>query len=85
MQSSWRRGTGRKFFFDEQAQTPFFNYTGRDGAEHVVWFEDARSILAKLDLMDAFALRGGEYWNLMRPFEQNWALVNALYNIRKIV
>ena len=76
---------GAEIFFDEQAQTPFFNYTGRDGAEHVVWFEDARSILAKLDLMDAFALRGGEYWNLMRPFEQNWALVNALYSIRKIV
>lgn len=76
---------GAEILFDERAQTPYFHYTGRSGAEHVVWFEDARSMLAKYDLMDERELRGGEYWNLMRPFEQNWAMVNALYDIRKIV
>ncbi len=27
--------------FDETAQTPWFSYTGMDGAVHQVWFEDA--------------------------------------------
>lgn len=76
---------GAQIFFDEQAQTPYFHYAGQNGSEHVVWFEDARSILAKYDLMDEYGLYGGEYWNLMRPFEQNWVMVNALYDIRKIV
>ena len=76
---------GAEIRFDEQAQSPYFNYVSGSGAEHVVWFEDARSILKKLDLIDEFGLSGGQYWNLMRPLEQNWALVNSLYDIRKIV
>ena len=36
--------------FDDQAQSPWFRYVDVDGREHEVWFEDARSIRAKLDL-----------------------------------
>lgn len=61
--------------FDEVAQTPFYRYTGEDGAEHEVWFEDARSLQAKFDLMKEFELRGATYWQLMSFFKVNWLLL----------
>ena len=35
-----------------------FNYYADDGRQHEVWFEDARSILAKLSLANEFGLGG---------------------------
>ena len=70
--------------FDETAYSPTFSY--RSGThEHVVWFEDVRSISGKFDLLEEFALKGGGYWNVMRSFAQNWAFVSARYRIEKIV
>lgn len=71
--------------FDALAQSPWFNYWDAQGNQHVVWFEDVRSIQAKYDLIEEFGLLGGGYWNIMRPFAQNWAFVNARYDIRKVV
>ena len=69
--------------YDERAQAPWFRYVDGNGREHEVWFEDARSIRAKLDLAREYGLYGVGYWNLMRPFPQNWVVLNALYNIRE--
>jgi spore germination protein len=71
--------------FDETAQSPFFYYTSQEGFRHVVWFEDVRSIQAKWNLIDENSLLGAGYWSVMRPFAQNWAYINGLYTIRKIV
>lgn len=68
--------------YDESAQSPWFRYMDEQGREHEVWFEDARSIRAKLALTQEYGLYGVGYWNLMRPFPQNWLVLNALYNIR---
>lgn len=73
-----------QILFDETAQSPYFYYTGSDGQEHVVWFEDARSIAAKLRLGIGKNLRGASYWNLMRAFPQNWAVVNSLISVVRI-
>lgn len=70
--------------FDPAAQSPYYNYWDGSGAEHVVWFEDIRSIRAKYALIDEFGLRGGGYWNVMRPFQQNWAYLAARFHIRKV-
>ena len=43
-----------------------------------VWFEDVRSIYAKLQLAAEKDIRGVGYWNLMRPFRANWLLVNQM-------
>lgn len=67
--------------FDQAAQSPWFRYVDGQGREHEVWFEDARSIRAKLELARSRSLYGVGYWNLMRPFPQNWALLNSLYEI----
>ncbi len=73
---------GAEIRFDETAQAPFFNYYDDERRQHVVWFEDARSIDAKLALPIEYGLQGVSYWNVMRWFPQNWAVLNALYNIR---
>ncbi|MGM9522216.1 MAG: LysM peptidoglycan-binding domain-containing protein [Oscillospiraceae bacterium] len=75
---------GANIQFDEIAQSPFFEYFA-DGRQHIVWFEDVRSIEAKLALTTEFDLLGVGYWNIMRPFNQNWAYIAARYGVRKIV
>jgi spore germination protein len=69
--------------FSETAKSPYFYYT-TGGNRHVVWFEDVRSVEAKLKLADEYNLYGVGYWNLMRPFNQNWAFLSSRYNIRKL-
>lgn len=56
------------------SQSPWFTYR-QNGMEHVVWFEDVRSITAKWELVREYGLRGARYWNLMRTFRANWLLV----------
>lgn len=46
----------------KQAQAPNFRYTDNAGKQHEVWFEDARSIQAKFDLIRELNLRGISYW-----------------------
>ncbi len=72
-----------EILFDEVAQSPYFFYTGEDGSAHVVWFEDARSIYAKLRTAQEYVFSGVGYWNIMRPFMQNWMLVSYMYDIQK--
>ena len=76
--------SGAEIQFDETAQSPFFRYTAEDGVVHEVWFEDARSMSAKLQLISRYGLHGAGYWNLMRPYPQGWVLLNALYEVRTI-
>lgn len=70
--------------FDPVAASPHFNYT-ESGRAHEVWFEDARSIRAKLELVEEFKLKGVGIWNIMRPFGQLWYLINYYYNIAKVI
>ena len=72
---------GADIQYDETAQSPFFRYTGEDGAVHEVWFEDARSMRAKLSLVAEYGFLGAGFWNLMRPFSQTWLTLASLYDI----
>ena len=67
--------------YDETAQSPFFHYTDAGGIVHEVWFEDARSMSAKLRLIAEYGFQGGGFWNLMRPFSQTWLVLDALYDV----
>ena len=62
---------------------PFFRYTADDGKQHEVWFEDARSIQAKFDLIKELNIRGMSYWKLGLAFPQNWLLIVENFNVRK--
>lgn len=73
---------GAEIFYDETAQSPYFHYTNNAGTAHAVWFEDARSLDAKLRLIQEYGLMGAGFWNLMRPFSQTWLVLDSLYQIR---
>ncbi len=68
--------------YDTVAQAPHFSYR-RDGKEHVVWFEDARSIQAKFNLLKELKLRGISYWKLGLAFPQNWLLIQDNFQVVK--
>ncbi len=69
--------------YDTNAQAPHFNYTDAQGRQHEVWFEDARSIQAKFDLVKELNIRGVSYWKLGLAFPQNWLLISANFNVTK--
>jgi spore germination protein len=69
--------------YDYKAQAPYFNYTDNQGKQHKVWFEDARSIQAKFDLVKELGLRGVSYWKLGLSFPQNWLLIEENFDVVK--
>lgn len=79
------RREGAVIRYDEESQAPFFNYYDDNRKQHVVWFEDARSINAKLRVADQYNLGGVSYWTIGRYFPQAWLVQDALFNIRKVL
>ena len=72
---------GAEIQYDEVSKSPWFRYTDSEEREHEVWFEDVRSIQQKFNLISEKNLRGAGYWNLMRPFQQNWSLLDYLFDV----
>jgi spore germination protein len=79
------RRYGAEIKFDEKAQAPFYNYYSSDRRQHIVWFNDVRSVQAALNLADEFRLPGVGYWTVMRPYNQNWAYISTKYNVNKVI
>ncbi len=73
---------GAEIEYDERAQAPYFYYTLNDTI-HMVWFEDVRSIQAKLALVPEYDLRGVGYWQIMKLFRANWLLLAQMFYIVK--
>jgi len=69
--------------YDYTAQAPNFDYVDAEGRAHKVWFEDARSIQAKFNLIKELGLRGISYWKLGLPFPQNWLLLGDQFTVTK--
>ncbi|OIJ19307.1 hypothetical protein BKP45_14225 [Anaerobacillus alkalidiazotrophicus] len=79
------REVGAVIQYDYNVQAPFFTYYDTGGNEHIVWFEDARSMKAKLDLINEYSLRGASYFILGRSFPENWALLSEMFTIQKML
>ncbi|OXM88173.1 glycosyl hydrolase family 18 protein [Paenibacillus rigui] len=69
--------------YDYIAQAPHFQYQDNRGKQHIVWFEDARSIQAKFNLVKELGLRGISYWKLGLRFPQNWLLIESNFEVVK--
>lgn len=69
--------------YDYKAQAPNFTYTDDKGKKHEVWFEDARSIQAKFNLVKELGIRGVSYWKLGLSFPQNWLLIEENFDVVK--
>jgi len=68
--------------YDEVDQSPHFVYTAEDGSAHEVWFEDVRSVRAKLALVSEYRLGGVSVWNMLRYFPGIWSMIDATVEIR---
>ncbi|EHQ87881.1 glycosyl hydrolase family 18 protein [Desulfosporosinus youngiae] len=71
--------------YDQTSQAPWFRYTDEQGKQHEVWFEDARSMQAKFDLVKELGIRGFYYWVLGNDFPQNWLLIQGNFVVRKLM
>lgn len=63
--------------YDTEAEAPYFTYRA-DGKDYEVWFEDVRSLRARLALISEYGLKGALYWNLDRRNTPNLSLLAAL-------
>ncbi len=78
------RKVGSFIKFDELQKAPYFNYYSGEN-EHVVWFEDANSTYARLKFVSDFNLGGVSYWTINQYFPQNWLVLNAMYDVKKLL
>lgn len=78
------RQHGANIQYDEEAQAPFFTYYDAQGREHIVWFEDARSDLARLRLVEEYGLAGVSYWTIGNFFLPAYLALTSLYTVRKV-
>jgi spore germination protein len=70
--------------FDELAQAPYFNYTTPEGIEHVVWFDDVRSMNAKMRLIPELGLNGAGVWQIMNYFPGLMNVIGAFFEVEKV-
>lgn len=80
------RNEGAVIQFDEVSQTPYYLYTNNQGpytVDHIVWFVDARSINALLELIEANDLYGTAIWSITVFNKQLWLIINSQYEIVK--
>lgn len=81
----WRANYyGADVVYDQLSQAPYYTYYDPQGRGHVVWFEDARSIRAKLALIDEYGLAGVGYWNIMDYLPVNSQILNEMYTVTKL-
>ncbi|MDQ0246463.1 spore germination protein [Bacillus fengqiuensis] len=66
--------------YDATFKAPFYFYW-KGGEQHMVWFEDIRSYMAKYELVDLYQLLGVTFWQLRFPFPQNWAYMERNFTI----
>lgn len=70
--------------YDEIVQAPHYSYTTPEGVNQVVWYEDERSVRAKLSLVDEFNLSGISIWTIMNPFPAAIAAIDEMFLVFKI-
>lgn len=56
----------------QPGETPWFRYTDERGRGHQVWFEDLRSVNAKLALVAKYDLAGAFFWSLGEEDSRIW-------------
>jgi len=76
---------GARIRFDTTAQAPYYNYYDSERKRHEVWFDDARSVQARLKLVDDYDLGGVSYWTINSFFPANWIVLDSMYDVKKLL
>lgn len=75
----------RQIIFDPATQTPMFAYQDEQGNNHEVWFENSRSIMAKIQLAWKLGISGVALWRLGLEDPAMWTNIQSNVVVRKIV
>lgn len=62
---------GGSYQYDDPSQTAVMNYT-KDGQNHQIWYEDERSVTAKMELVNKYGLAGVGGWRLGQEDPDSW-------------
>ncbi len=81
---SYAKSKNAAIQYDEQAQTPFFTYYDDSSKEHIVYFEDPRSIKAKVLLSINSNLGGLSIWTISSYWKQMFEVIDEYYKIVKV-
>lgn len=76
---------GSEIEYSTSSDAPFFTYRDSTGDDHVVWFDDARSFMARMKLISAFGLGGISFWTINNFFPAGWLILESLYDIKKLL
>lgn len=70
--------------FDTTSKSPFFNYYDSEHKQHIVWFENVKSMENKLSLISRYNLCGVSLIFTEKEFDQNLMLLNSMFEIKKV-
>ncbi|HHV71715.1 MAG TPA: hypothetical protein GXX38_03775 [Clostridia bacterium] len=69
--------------WSQENYSPYLVYTDEQGIKHSVWFENEKSIGAKLVLVDKYELKGVALWRLGLIAEPVWKSITTKFTPRK--
>ena len=69
------REHGAGIHWDEVNQTPFFRYTNAEGTDRVVYFENERSLKARMQLVRDYGLAGVAFWRFGQEEDNAWRVI----------
>lgn len=61
--------------WDDSAKSPHFSYTGADGIEHQLWYENSKSLKYKIDLVNKYDVAGIALWKLGEEDPASWKVI----------
>jgi len=61
--------------WDDKSQSSYFNYTDKNNHKHEVWFENQRSIEAKINIAKSYDLSGITFWRLGEEDPRIWSII----------
>ncbi|MBU8915178.1 glycoside hydrolase family 18 protein [Bacillus sp. FJAT-29953] len=70
--------------YSTEWESPSFRYRDQGGVTHEVWFEDVRSMAAKMMLVRDYGLQGIGAWQLTLGFTPGPWLLRKFFTIRKV-
>jgi spore germination protein YaaH len=79
---AWMGRQGVRNAFDETLGSGRLEFTENE-ANHVIWYEDARSLRAKLELIQRHRLPGFSAWRLGQEDPSSWELLGTEYPVRR--
>lgn len=81
MAADTARQYNRQIQWDANKQVPYYGYTDKNGSWHSVYFENASSLAAKLDIVNTYNLGGIAIWRLGMEDPASWKVIrDKLYS-----